>query len=241
MYNPVAVDSTVKDAYGDDELNATFAEVRDILLDANTFDAESENGVGGPVFIDQIVHKGEDGAVTGDSVSVSSSDIAVYESVGPENEVYLQKDQSIAFAPIAGAKYYVGLKSPTGEPVTVFIYKDGGIEEITISHTTDMFYEVTPEEGIVFIGNMSENANLLAITKIKVTKQDTVLMKAMFRSVSREEVLSAADDAYAAANEPETPDVEIENPEVEEPTPDPSEQLRELIKRLFENLWDWFH
>ena len=239
VYNPAANNGAVKDAYGDDEINASFAEVRDILLDANTFDAESENGVGGPVFIDQIVHKGEDGAIS-DSVGVSSSDIAVYESVGPENEVYLQKDQSIAFAPIAGAKYYVGLKSPTGEPVTVFIYKDGGIEEITISHTTDMFYEVTPEEGIVFIGNMSENANLLAITKIKVIKQDTVLMKAMFRSVSREEILAAADEAYAAAADPVMPEIEIVNPGIDEPANSTAEQLRELIKRLFGNLWDWF-
>ena len=235
VYNPVAVDSTVKDAYGNDELNATFAEVRDILLAAGNFTEDGE----GPVFIDQIVNKDENGNVTGDTAPTTTTEIGVYEAIGPENEVYLSADQMIVFAPIAGAKYYVGLKSPTGEPVTVYLSGDP-MQELTITHEADLYYEVTPSEN-GFITIMNDSENLLAITKIKVTRPDAVMMKAMFRSASREEVLSAADDAYAVANEPETPDVEIENPEVEEPTPDPSEQIRELIKRLFENLWDWFH
>ena len=227
VYNPVAVDSTVKDAYGDDELNATFTEVRDILLDAKNFWDSGE----GPVFIDQI--PGENGNTT--------TDIGVYKDLGPENEVYLSRNQVIVFAPDKGAKYYVGLKSPTGEPVDVVLTTAAGPTTVTISHTTDLYYEVAPYNGMITLGN-NEDADLLAITKIKVAGPQTQMETfAMFRSVSREEVLSAAGEAYAAANEPETPDVEIENPEVEEPTPDPSEQIRELIKRLFENLWGWFH
>ena len=65
-------------------------------------------------------------------------------------------------------------------------------------------------------------------------------MKAMFRSVSREEILAAADEAYAAAADPVMPEIEIVNPGIDEPTNSTAEQLRELIKRLFGNLGDWF-
>ena len=258
VYNPIEADDTVAGAYGDSEINAVFTEVRDILLDANSFGEDA--GVGGVVFIDQILNTDDAGNVTEGDVPGTTTDIGVYEDLGPESEVYLKDGQLIAFAPevegeYADAKYYVGLKSPTGKPVTFQIYKDGNVEFITISHTTDMYYDVTPESGIVVISNVSENEegeySLLAITKIKIAgPRPEVATFAMFRAVSREEVLTAANEAYAAANEPETPDVEIENPEVEapevdEPAPETEpnlpELLSKLVKRIFGNLWDWFH
>ena len=257
VYNPIAVDETVKDAYGDEELNAAFVEVRDILLDANTFAADAEESQGA-VFIDQILNKDEEGNVTSDTVPGSTTEIGVYEDIGPANEVYLSAGQMIVFAPEQGATYYVGLKSPTGEAVQVMLSSEN-MEKITIDHTTDLFYEVTPSaNGFVTIHNTS--GGLLAVTKIKVAAPDpAVTAFAMFRSVRREEVLDAANAAYAAAEietpvvEPDhsdiviqNPNVEIENPEVEEnkpePEPEPSlvEILSKLVERIYKDLWAWF-
>ena len=246
VYNPLGadIDHVVKEAYGDDELNAAFAEVRDILLDAKDFDKSSDKA--GAVFIDQIVTKNEEGEFVEGSVPGSTTDIGVYEDIGPENEVYLSIDQMIAFAPAEGEKYYVGLKSPTGEPVDVMITgADGNLESFTIDHTTDLFYEIgTNENGIAVITNLSKD--ILSVTKIKATHPDPVMQTfAMFRSVRREEVLEAADAVYAAANapeEPEMPDIEIENPETQEPENKPGYGgLLDLVVSIIGSLWDWFH
>lgn len=252
VYNPLGsdIDHVVKEAYGDDELNAAFAEVRDILLDANSFDKSSDKA--GAVFIDQLLKKDENDNYIEDvepddtDPSGSTSDIGVYEAIGPENEVYLAQNQMIAFAPAEGENYYVGLKSPTGEPVDVMITgADGNLESFTIDHTTDLFYEIgTNENGIAVITNLSKD--ILSITKIKATHPDPEMQTfAMFRSVRREEVLEAADAVYAAANapeEPEMPDIEIENPETQEPENKPGyDDLLDLVVRIIGSLWDWFH
>ena len=246
VYNPLGnVDQVVKEAYGDGELNAAFAEVRDILLDAGNFTAEGA-AVNGVVFIDQIVNMDSDGNVTEGNVPGSTADIGVYEVIGPENEVYLAAEQSIAFAPGNGGAYYVGLKSPTGKPVTVvFSGNTGSMETITISHTTDLFYEVGCGGEIVTIMNMGgEKGNeLLSITKIKVTQPVNATEELqMFRAVSREEVLAAAEKVYTSVNKAPDFDIEIENPEEEPVTlPNLGEMLRGLVIRIIDDLWDWFH
>ena len=245
VYNPLGsvLDPVVKEAYGDDELNASFEEVRDILLDANSFSNTDPSA--GAVFIDQIVTKNEEGEFEEGAVPGSTTDIGVYEAIGPENEVYLDQNQMIAFAPGEGEKYYVGLKSPTGKPVTVMITAGENVETFTVDHTTDLFYEIAAAEGdIVTIMNTSED--ILSITKIKATNPNPEMLTfAMFRSVRREEVLEAADAAYAAANapeEPELPDVEIENPETQEPENKPGYGgLLDLVVSIIGSLWDWFH
>ena len=242
VYNPLGnVDQVVKEAYGDGELNAAFAEVRDILLDAGNFTGES-TAVDGVVFIDQIVNMDSEGNVTEGPVPGSTADIGIYEVIGPENEVYLAEEQSIAFAPGNGGAYYVGLKSPTGEPVkVVFSGNTGSMEMITISHTTDLFYEVGCGGEIVTI--MNDGGALLSITKIKVTQPVNATEELqMFRAVSREEVLAAAEKVYTSVNKAPDFDIEIENPEEEPVTlPNLGEMLRGLVIRIIDDLWDWFH
>ena len=242
IYNPIQNmedDETVQKAYGEEELNASFVEVRDILLDAESFDG-TDYGV---VFLDQIpADDPENGSGDpSDQAGKETDKIGLYECYGPKNEVYLASGQSIAFIPREGLHYYVGLKSPTGEKVCVSIQKDGKEQLLEIDHTTDLYYEVTPVEGIVLIGNLGmkiykdENGedvydlydNLLSITKLKVTGPDgsEVEPADFFEPVDQPTVLRMVRtlrQEAAAPEEPEVPetdptepsapDVEIENP-----------------------------
>lgn len=254
IYNPIQNienDETVKNAYGEEELNASFVEVRDILLDAKSFDVDAGDidgdGVSdtlgyGVVFLDQVPdgdgeHDFGDGQTGVDTEDV----VGEYKCYGPKNEVYLASGQSIAFIPREGLHYYVGLKSPTGEKVCVNILKDGKEQLLEIDHTTDLYYEVTPVEGIVLIGNLGmkiykdENGedvydfydNLLSVTKIKVTGPDGTEVETadFFEPVEQPTVLrmvrtlrqeaSAPEEPEVPETdptEPSAPDVEIENP-----------------------------
>lgn len=253
IYNPIQNkenDEVVQKAYGEEELNASFVEVRDILLDAGSFDADGE--CYGVVFLDQVPNgdgnlDNEEEGTVGQPSDQYENAIGVYEDYGPKNEVYLDSFQSIAFIPNAGYRCYVGLKSPTGEPAVAAIYKDGFAQELTITHTTDLYYEVTPEEGVVLIENFGDN--LLSVTKIKVTGPDgsEVEPAEFFEPVDQPTVLrmvrtlreeAAAEPEVPEEMEPSAPDVEIDNPaEPGEPEEDGSNDgyLWQVIGGIF----DW--
>ena len=161
VYNPIQNqegDSTVSGAYGEKELNANFVEIRDKLLDANSFSAEDAESAG-PVFIDRITS--EDGSHTDNTKTV---EIGTYKVFGPKNEVYLSANQIVAFAVpyTEGAHYYIGMKSLTGKTVKVIPNStDDYVNLIVVGHTTDQYYEVIPEweydehgnptTGIIFV------------------------------------------------------------------------------------------
>ena len=189
--------------------------------------------LGGVVFLDQVPHSDPDYGSEGDQTGLPSEDyddtVGVYTCYGPKNEVYLASGQSIAFIPKEGMHYYVGLKSPTGKKVCVSILKDGYDQLLEIDHTTDLYYEVTPEEGIVLIQNAGmdeEFNNLLSVTKIKVTGPDgnevetadffepadqpTVLR--MVRTLREEAAAEPEVPEDTEPTEPTGPEVDIENP-----------------------------
>lgn len=105
VYDPVDQDATdVKDAYlADGEYNYDLKEVRNLLIEAKTFDAiESGSAEKGMVFIDR---------------TQAGVELATYTTIGPNNEVYLSKGQAIAFkisADTVPASIDVGAKSITG-------------------------------------------------------------------------------------------------------------------------------
>ena len=144
VYNPIQNledDGTVGGAYGEEEMNATFVEIRDELLDAGSFSAENEDSAG-PVFIDRIT--AEDGEHTDNT---ETFEIGTYKVFGPKNEVYLSANQMIAFAVEyrEGAHYHIGMKSLTGVPAAVSVSaKDNIMATLNIAHTTDLYYEVVP-------------------------------------------------------------------------------------------------
>ena len=160
VYNPIKdkeTDTVVKDAYGTNMLNATFKEVRDILLDTGTAEGNLANGA--VVFLDR----------TTVDENATSNKVAEFKDYGPKNEVYLAAGQKIAFKVTnPNASYYVGLKAPV-DKTTVSFTNDTNRSSTEINHSTDLYYKITPVtageyEGCILIENTGDN--LLSITKI---------------------------------------------------------------------------
>ena len=160
VYNPIKdkeTDTVVKDAYGTNMLNATFKEVRDILLDTGTAEGNLANRA--VVFLDR----------TTVDKNATSNRVAEFKDYGPKNEVYLAAGQKIAFKVTnPNASYYVGLKAPV-DTTTVSFTNDTNRSSTEINHSTDLYYKITPVtageyEGCILIENTGNN--LLSITKI---------------------------------------------------------------------------
>ena len=154
VYNPIKdleSDETVQNAYGADELNASFTQVRDMLDSSST------------VFIDEDANGN---AYAGDY------DESTYEQYGPKNEVYLAAGQAIVFKVSGEGSYYVGLKAPAGETKAI-LSADTNAAETTIGHASDLYYRVTPDNnGYVTIKN--NGSNLLAVTKLRTAGSGAV-------------------------------------------------------------------
>ena len=161
VYNPIKdkeTDTVVEDAYGTDMLNATFKEVRDILLDTGTEEGALANGA--VVFLDR----------TTVDESTTSNRVAKFKDYGPKNEVYLAAGQKIAFKVTnSNVGYYVGLKAPEGNTTVSVTNNTDATSLIPINHSTDLYYKITPVtageyKGCILIENKGDN--LLSITKI---------------------------------------------------------------------------
>jgi hypothetical protein len=162
----------IKNAYGL-ENNAVFTEIRDILLNYGDFNTGLEDGTDGKmgaVFIDQIKEgqeSGKDSAGTG----VPTYEIGTSRDYGPKNEVYLSAGQAVVLRVEEGNTYYIGLKSLTGKEVIANL---SGLDQaeptaIKLSHTTDMYYRVTPVNGYIVIQNGSTDGAILSLTNLRTT------------------------------------------------------------------------
>lgn len=194
VYNPIQnkeTDEVVSEAYGTDMLNATFKEVRDILLDTNTTKTEFTNGTA--VFLDK----------TTDATGVESNNVAAFKDYGPKNEVYLRTGQKIAFKVTdPNASYYVGLKAPAGT-TTVSFTNDTNRSSKEIGHSTDLYYKITSVSagdyaGCIVIENTG--ANLLAITKIYYNNEN-----GRIEGISNTESAQTVTSSVATVNEMTTP------------------------------------
>lgn len=225
IYNPLGstiTDDTVIDAYdpsndlGDGEktpaesIQSVFTKVRDILDSGNVFIDVNDEGV------------------------IGATDYATSEvntTYGPKNEVYLAPGQSIVFAIDnydGTGKYYVGLKSITGESIeAAFTEADGGVKT-TINHSTDLYYAVTPtSDGKITVKNNS-NSGILSVTKL----QALVTGDFAVATVSEDEAIAYATNfatftlsnyQQPAVEEPETPAEPVTPTEPEQPTEAPTE------------------
>lgn len=161
VYHPIKdkeTDTVVEDAYGMDMLNATFKEVRDILLNTGTAEGNLANGA--VVFLDR----------TTVDENTTSNRVAEFKDYGPKNEVYLAAGQKIAFEVTnSNVGYYVGLKAPEGNTTVSVTNNTDETSLIPINHSTDLYYKITPVtageyKGCILIENKGDN--LLSITKI---------------------------------------------------------------------------
>lgn len=178
IYNPAGGNAAAHGAHTeDDEAYPYVQELRNMMITA-------ANGgqLSGPVFVDG---------------KAATADASVYQSAGPNNEVYLKSGQSIVFAlqtaeKIKPAGVYVSMKSPTGEVKVRYgsvgekVSESTGLkyEERNMVTTSDMYYEI-PENVLsweqqtdgtwktkvaVQIANISGTAGqILALTNLKVT------------------------------------------------------------------------
>ncbi len=168
VYNPLGTTVTgdAEEAYAkDNELNAVFTEVRNILIDANSFTADYD-GAGGVVFIDNIP--------TEEGTGETTTSIATYTDYGPENEVYLKAGQSIAFKVNTDYDYfYLGIKAPNGNTTAAVTSGDDETASIEVNAASDLYYEITPtSEGYIMVENTG--SNLLSITKLRATSTEAV-------------------------------------------------------------------
>ncbi len=260
VYNPAQGNAEVTDKYEPAEKNATFVEVRDVLLDANSFSAENGTSTGA-VFIDQMNNPDGNPGQSGSTDQVVG--VGSYQDLGPKNEVYLKGGQCISFKVnnTAGNHYYVGLKSPTGATVGV-TGSTGGAVTFDVTHTADMYYEIGhTSNGIITITNMSKGDELLSITKLRVTNENApVNANQLFEPIDLPVLLEETQNFYKAvsevpvnpdATEPETiepetqpTEPEVTEPEVTEPTtpdveitnPEPVEPAKPALPSIAELL-----
>lgn len=87
-------------------------------------------------------------------------------NIGPKNEIYLKPNQAVvmSFDQLFGS-VQVGMRSLTGEAVS---YKINGTSA-TMNSTVDMYYPVKLVGNMLVIRNTSENDEILALTRLKVT------------------------------------------------------------------------
>lgn len=178
IYNPAGNNAKAHDAHTEDDEGYPYVqELRNMMLTA-----ASGGQLSGPVFVDG---------------KAATADASVYQSDGPNNEVYLASGQSIVFAlqtvgKTKPAGVYVSMKSPTGEVKVRYgsaaevVSASTGLkyEERNMVTTSDMYYEI-PENVLsweqqangkwktkvaVQIANISDTpGQILALTNLKVT------------------------------------------------------------------------
>lgn len=178
IYNPAGDNATAHGAHTeDDEAYPYVQELRNMMIAA-----ASGGQLSGPVFVDG---------------NAATAEASVYQSDGPNNEVYLASGQAIVFAlqtvgTTKPAGVYVSMKSPTGEVKVRYgsaaeaVNASTGLkyEERNMVTTSDMYYEI-PENVLsweqqaddtwktkvaVQIANISGTAGqILALTNLKVT------------------------------------------------------------------------
>ena len=232
VYNPIQgleEEALVAEAYGE-ELGAAFTEVRDILLDAAKLNGKTN--FDGALFIDKDKDTGT--SVVGD-----------YEDYGPKNEVYLARNQSIAFTVEGTGPVYIGLKAPNGHATVNMTNENGVTGDVPIDHSTDLYYKVVPNsEGQIVIQNVGEG--LLSITKLRVTGGGAVgessltsLMSYMSIMDTLPEVPYVNDDTGATD---EGGNVDIENPDQDQSQEAPTQgnSFLDILKDIFESIWNLF-
>ena len=172
-------DESVKEAYAtDDELYPSYLELKDMLIGA---DSLSEPGIQ------------EQGIIFIDGIAALDNDMDKYKYAGPNNELYLAKDQAVAFEIIATAvptDIQLGAKLACGNPALTVSYASK-THEIEIATATDLYYSlntVLPHDGkltwqqitapdgnnyyttgTVVIQNTGDEDSVLSITNLKWT------------------------------------------------------------------------
>ena len=236
---------TIKDAY-DLETFAVFTEVRDILLDYDDFNADlsnSSDGKMGAVFIDWIQEEQGD---TSDPVGtgVPTYTVGTFKTYGPKNEVYLSAGQAIVLRVAEGNQYFVGLKSLTGKPVTVNVSGRDMDEPTTINltHTTDLYYQVTPIAGYIVIQNGNTDDAILSISNLRTTNLNGPAENGGVLDLEGTDAVELLTEYTVYMQEKRREEQLAPPSEPEEELPDPQDQAQSniaLANSLFASVRHW--
>lgn len=249
VYEPIKMlekESVVGKAYGEaNEANSYVKTMRDLLINeksdnnntGNVLDIENVRKTGA-LYIDRM---GDD----------AEAEIGTYEKLGPKNEVYLSKNNGIAFnlktIESKNSKVCIGLKAPEGKGTKVKVYYGTNSDEykvINVNSASDLYYDITPEKSInasnIIIKN--EGDALLSVTKIRISEvatsatslQSTPELVATVKALAKN-TSSQTTTQQISINDPSK--VTITEPKVTGESVDETETLRWRILENNAALW----
>lgn len=134
----------------------------------------------------------------------ATADVKEYANIGPNNEVYLAKNQAISFKlpeSIDSLKeIQIGAKSPNGGAVMTV-----NKETFNINTATEMYYTIAATGGLVTITNTSDK--ILSLTNLKITyeKANTIELAPLTES-DAEEAVATVRALLAAPEQPDEPE-----------------------------------
>lgn len=179
IYNP-AGDKLNSQYVKDGEGYAQFTEIRNMLLNASSLKADIEPATTGMVFVDGVGDKGT---------------LKDYTNYGPNNEVYLSKNQAIAFK-ISDMNnvdsIQIGAKAPKGN-ATMQI-RVGNVDALPQQLTTasDMYYKLDNVKANQTIIITNTGDNLLSLTTLKVTYKNAPTATNSAKPIVDSDVLAQA-------------------------------------------------
>lgn len=227
IYDPIDVsgDNLTGDAaiaqsayIADGEMNVDISEIRQKIIDKNTYDDGSGTVEDGVVFVDR---------------SAKGVGVEDYTTIGPNNEVYLSKNQGIAFkltSTEVPASIDLGAKSANGKLVTLnvslFSMDNEYVADINadITSCTAQFYDLMAEADVTtdailsgggaYVTIFNDGEGILSITDLKVAygtqtgtasvSVDTNTVTAARAAMSGEEKEEPNYDILSAAFDTET-------------------------------------
>ena len=155
IYNP-AGDKLNSQYVKDGEGYAQFTEIRNMLLNASDLKANIASTTG-MVFVDGVGNKGE---------------LADYTNYGPNNEVYLARNQAIAFK-ISDMNnvdsIQIGAKAPNGNATMQIKVGSNEVQTQELQTASDMYYKLDNVQAKQTIVITNTSDSLLSLTTLKVT------------------------------------------------------------------------
>lgn len=190
IYNPAGTSVETETEYAKiNEANASYVEVRDILLSEK--DGEELTG-NGAVFIDSTLTEKSYNQMNDTSKKQGeiTSNVATYESFGPKNEVYLQytrtvqdevrttKMNGVAFSLVykEGMSLQIGARAAESQrnavdtpQLTVLVSSDNGVNHtstvVNLCSTSDMYYRINMPSEL-------ESGTMLTVTLLNTSEGD---------------------------------------------------------------------
>ncbi len=202
VYNPVADNMDAAMLYGqDNEYIMSHRPIRDILVDAGTLNPDDKNSV---VYINPGIQEGT---------------FEQYSKVGPKNETYLAKGQSVAFNITVNeipASVQVSAHALNGSAAMRFASGASSSDAVNIAHKTTLYYAIPFMSDAYWIENsdgtyttkapivITNNGDgILSLCNIKCTTQGNFTAPAMFTMSLDDFDVAASSAANIASMSPD--------------------------------------